>query len=84
MIDYDLYRDVLNVKGSIEKFLADRRKGLGKAAIICTTICINCRMKMLNTNKKCDGCENQEKREKVMNKIIELEKFIRNEVRKDS
>lgn len=84
MIDYDLYRDVLNVKGSIEKFLADRRKGLGKAAMIYTTICVNCRMGMLNTNKKCGGCENQEKLEKVMYKIIELEKFMKNEVRKDS
>jgi len=44
-------------------------------------------MKMFNTiktNKKCDGCKNQEKRKKIMNKIIELEKFMRNEVRKNS
>lgn len=81
MIDYDLYRDVLNVKGSIEKFLTDRHEGLKRAIMIKTTICVNCRLHLFKQNKTCDNCETQKKREKIIEKINELENFMKNNVR---
>lgn len=73
-LDYDLCREVLNVRGSVEDFLNDKRRGLANAVNIRTDICISCITRCEKTN--CSNCENQERRNKLLEKITELDKFM--------
>ena len=75
-LDYDLCREVLNVRGSVEDFLNDKRRGLTNAVNIRTNICISCINRGEKTKTSCGNCENRERRNKLLEKITELDKFI--------
>ena len=85
MIDYDLYRDVINLKNNISvlDFLKNRLNGLEDSLEITAFICSSCKLELGYCG---DKCENFVKRTKVLKKIDELEKFIddQDEVREDS
>jgi len=73
MIDYNLYKEILNIKGDIGKFLNDRHNGLKRAIMARTYICANCKKRNVSI---CESCENQKMRVKIIDKITEIEKFM--------